>query len=158
MTDSDRTPSARRSFLRGIVQTAAAVVGALVLHPPTVSAVVAPAPPGQAELTPIRPEPAHIHLPGGYHEKFRIPDTAGYTALWNRFRDSLSAEQWRLYSELERIDGARHIAESDAYVEELARHFPQLAPAIRCVAWHVMEAKLSDYGVCCAHPWEDVLA
>ena len=158
MNTTDRTPAARRSFLRGAIQTAAAAAGALFLQPAPVSAVVAPAPPGQAEPTPIRPEPAHIHLPGGVHEKFRIPDTAEYLALSRRFVDSLTPEQWRLHSELDRIDGARRDAETDQYVEELARHFPQLAPAIRCVAWHVMEAKFSDYGVCCAHPWEAVTA
>ena len=114
MTDTDRTPAARRSFLRGLIQTAAAAAGALFLHPAPVSAVVAPAPPGQLKPTPIRPEPTHIHVAGGYHEKFRIADMAEYTALWDRFRDSLSPEQWRMYSELDRIDGARHIAESDA--------------------------------------------
>ena len=96
MNEQNRTTDARRSFLRGILQTAAAAAGALFLSPPPASAVVAPAPPGQAEPTPIRPEPAHIHLPGGYHEKFRIPDTAEYTALYDRFRDSLSPEQWRM--------------------------------------------------------------
>ena len=151
MTDTDRTPAARRSFLRGIIQTAAAAAGALVLHPTTAEAGVGPAPPGQAEPTPIRPEPAHIHVAGGYHEKFRIPDTAEYL-------DSLGAEQWQMYEELDRIDGARHIAESDAYVEELARHFPQLAPAIRCVAYHVVEERLDDYGTCCAPPWEELPA
>ena len=158
MNEQNRTTDARRSFLRGILQTAAAAAGALFLSPPPASAVVAPAPAGQLEPTPIRPEPAHIHLPGGYHEKFRIPDTAEYLALSRRFVDSLTPEQWRLHSELDRIDGARRDAETDQYVEELARHFPQLAPAIRCVACHVMEAKFSDYGVCCAHPWEDVPA
>ena len=158
MTDTDRIPAARRSFLRGIVQTAAGAAGALFLSPPPVSAVVAPAPPGQAEPTPIRPEPAHIHVAGGYHDKFRIPDTAEYLALSNRFRDSLSPEQWRMYFDLEKIDGAREVAESDQFVEELARHFPQLAPAIRCVASHVWEQKLGDRGTCCAHPWEDVPA
>ena len=158
MNDQNRTPAARRSFLRGLIQTAAAAAGALFLHPAPVSAVVAPAPPGQLKPTPIRPEPTHIHVAGGYDEKFRIADMAEYTALWDRFRDSLSPEQWRLYSELDRIDGARHIRESDIYVEELARHFPHLAPAIRCVAWHLWEQKLADRGVCCAHPWEDVPA
>ena len=46
-------------------------------------------------------------------------------------------------------------AKSDQFVEELARHFPQLAPAIRCVAWHLWEQKLADRGVCCAQPWEE---
>ena len=158
MTDQHRTPAARRSFLRGLIQTAAAAAGALFLHPATVSAVVAPAPPGQLEPTPLRPEPAHIHLPGGYHEKFRIPDTAERTALWYRFRDSLSEEQWRMYFDLEKIDGARRSNETDQYVEELARHFPQLAPAIRCVANHLWEQELADRGVCCAHPWEEEAA
>ena len=87
-----------------------------------------------------------------------FPDSPERTALWRRFRDSLSPEQWAMYFELERIDGARHTAESDAFVEELARHFPQLAPAIRCVANHLWEQKLADRGTCCAHPWEDVTA
>ena len=46
MTDQHRTPTPRRSFLRGVVQTAAAAAGALFLHPTPASAVVAPAPPG----------------------------------------------------------------------------------------------------------------
>ena len=156
MNDTNGAPElARRGFLGHVIRTAAAVAGALFLQPAPASAVVAPAPPGQAEPTPIRPEPAHIHVAGGYHEKFRIPDTAEYLALSNRFRDSLSEEQWRMYFDLEKIDGARHIRESDIYVEELARHFPHLAPAIRCVAWHLWEQKLADRGVCCAHPWAE---
>ena len=156
MNQTDRTPAARRSFLRGVVQTAAAAAGALLLHPAPASAAVAPAPAGQAEPIPLRPEPFHIHVAGGYHEKFRIPDTAEYLALRRRFTDSLSREQLDLYFTLDKIDGARRSNETDQHVEELARHLPQLAPAIRCVAWHVMEAKYSDYGVCCAHPWEPV--
>ena len=87
-----------------------------------------------------------------------FPDSPERTALWHRFRDSLTPEQWRMYFDLERIDGERHTAESDAFVEELARHFPQLAPAIRCVANHLWEQKLADRGTCCAHPWEGVPA
>ena len=155
MTDTDRTPAARRSFLRGLIQTAAAAAGALFLHPAPASAVVAPSPPGQAEPTPIRPEPVHVHVAGGYHEKFRIPDIAERIGLYRRFRDSLSPEQWRMYFDLERFDGAREVAESDQFVEELARHFPQLAPAIRCVASHVWEQKLDDRGTCCGHAWEE---
>ena len=52
MTNTDRTPAARRSFLRGLVQTAAAAAGALFLHPSPASAVLATAP---AAPTPTLP-------------------------------------------------------------------------------------------------------
>ena len=87
-----------------------------------------------------------------------FPDSPERTALWQRFRDSLTPEQWRMYFDLERIDGNRHIDETDAFVEELCRHMPLLAPAIRCVAWHLLEQKLADRGTCCEHPWEAVPA
>ena len=155
MTDTQRTPGhARRGFLRGAVQSAVAGVAALFLHPAPAVAVVAPARP-VSEPIPLRPEPAHIHPAGGLHEKFRVPDSAEYLALSRRFTDSLNDEQRRMHFDLDRIAGARHTAESDAFVEELCRHMLLMAPAIRCVANHLWEQKLADQGTCCAHPWEE---
>ena len=116
--------------------------------------MVAPARPA-AEPIRLRSEPARVHLAGGLHEKFRIPDSAEYLALARRYVDSLSPEQRRMHFDLERINGARETAETDAFVEELCRHMPLMAPAIRCVAYHVVEERLDDYGTCCAHPWEE---
>ena len=105
-------------------------------------------------MTPIRPARVHVHLAGVLPEKFRIPHDAEYFALSRHFRDSLSREQWDMSFKLDVLDGNRHTAETDAYVEELCRPMPLMAPAIRCVAWHLIEQKLADRGTCCAHPWE----
>ena len=159
MNTTDRTPTARRSFLRGVIQTAAAAAGALFLQPASASAVVAPVPAGQLEPTPIRPEPAHIHLPGGMHEKFRGDDDLFEEGgLEDRIEAMLPPEGRGLVIEYSDRRTTSLVNEQDRFVEELARHFPQLAPAIGCVAYHVNEGRLDDDGVCCAHPWEDVLA
>ena len=138
-------------------RTAAAVTGALFLQPAPASAAVTPSPLGSAKPTPLRPAPTHVHLPGGMREKFRLDrDLADEIALEDRLVVTLTAEQRRIFFDHDARRGASVTREQDRFVEELARHFPQLAPAIRCVAYHVTEERLGDEGTCCAHPWEDV--
>ena len=42
-----------------------------------------------------------------------------------------------------------HGAENDLHVAELCRHLPGLAPAIRLVWMHVLDARLDRVGACC---------
>ena len=42
-----------------------------------------------------------------------------------------------------------HGAENDFHVAELCRHLPGLAPAIRLVWMHVLDARLDRVGACC---------
>ena len=42
-----------------------------------------------------------------------------------------------------------HGAENDFHVAELCRHLPGLAPAIRLVWMHVLDARLERVGACC---------
>jgi len=42
-----------------------------------------------------------------------------------------------------------HGAENDLHVNELCRHLPGLAPAIRLVWAHVLDARLDRVGSCC---------
>jgi len=42
-----------------------------------------------------------------------------------------------------------HGAENDFHVAELCRHLPGLAPAIRLVWAHVIDARLDRVGACC---------
>ncbi len=42
-----------------------------------------------------------------------------------------------------------HGAENDFHVAELCRHLPGLAPAIRLVWAHVIDARLDQVGICC---------
>ena len=42
-----------------------------------------------------------------------------------------------------------HGAENDFHIAELSRHLPGLAPAIRLVWMHVLDARLDRVGACC---------
>jgi hypothetical protein len=69
-----------------------------------------------------------------------------------RLKATLTPEQRQLWLE---ADSERGDAACDREVflfEELARHLPAVAPAIRALSGHIFEQKLSDVGKCCELP------
>jgi hypothetical protein len=66
---------------------------------------------------------------------------------------TLDASQWELVRRLVSLSQEGLIArECDAgvvRVEEMARHFPAMAPAIRVVGEHLLEQQAPDVGKCC---------
>ena len=57
----------------------------------------------------------------------------------DRLMAGLSAEQHRLFSDYESDANARWVDRENAIVDSLARHFGDLAPAIRATAEHVVD-------------------
>ena len=49
--------------------------------------------------------------------------------------------------------GEMHGAENDLRIAELCRHAPGLAPAIRLLWAHVLDARLDRVGTCCMDIW-----
>jgi hypothetical protein len=78
---------------------------------------------------------------------------ARYYALADTFRASLSPEQVAIYVELDVLGGERTTAEQDRFVEQLAEHFPGIAPAIRALT----DGSHGDVsgGSCCEY-WRSV--
>ena len=152
MNDQNRTPAARRSFLRGLIQTAAAATGALFLHPAT-AAVASPVCP--AELTPMRTvgqaaPVATVYLAECFHAKYASGvDRSEFMRLSAEFQRELTHEQWSTHDRLISMEGNLSIDAEDQFVDELCRHFPGMAPAIRAVAYHLCEQRLDERGACC---------
>lgn len=87
-----------------------------------------------------------------FHDKFReAADTDRYTRAVKALHAVLDEEQRALLRTVDRHSGDGWTAEQDRFVDELCRHFPGLAPAIRAVAWHHLDQQdPSDVGECCA--------
>ena len=153
MNDTNGTPElARRGFLGHVARTAAAVSGALFLHPASV-AVASPVRP--AEATPMTmvgqtvPVPT-VHPAECFHAKYASGvDRAEFMRLSREFQRELTREQWTKHDRLVNMEGDLSMDAEDQFVDELCRHFPGLAPAIRYVAYHLGEQRLTDIGVCC---------
>jgi hypothetical protein len=71
----------------------------------------------------------------------------------------LSSEQYRLVRELVSLETDAPIRglldETDRLVDGLAQHFPNLAPAIRAVARHVIYDGVDPSAPCCSRAWFD---
>jgi hypothetical protein len=108
-----------------------------------------------ADSGPMMVNVTHIHHAG--LSKFRrAEDTRLQEQLWSELKATLSPEQLALALALDDVQCRCRDHETDDYVEDLARHFPAWAPAIRCVAWHVCERDMSgEPRTCCEHKWPD---
>ena len=69
--------------------------------------------------------------------------------LARRRRAELTEEQWEMHERLAQLDAAARHAEEDRLLEEMARHLPGVAPAIRAVTAHLIEQRAADVGSCC---------
>jgi hypothetical protein len=84
----------------------------------------------------------------------RLPDA--YDEL-HRLEQELDAlvphEVWSLHDDIVNRAVYRSYDEQNVFIDELCRHFPGLAPAIRYIAYHhISEQRLADRGTCCAGP------
>jgi hypothetical protein len=62
-----------------------------------------------------------------------------YDELRARFHATLTEEQRGMDNRLSDLHGDYWMSEQDYFVDEMCWHFPGLAPAIRSIAWHVIE-------------------
>ena len=161
MNNTNGTPElARRGFVGHVVRTAAAITGALFLQPTPASAAVAsptrpPEPIAMRTLGQATPAPT-VHPAECFHQKYASgADRSEFMRLSDELRRELTHEQWVKHDRLVDMEGNLSIDEEDQFVDELCRHFPGMAPAIRAVAYHLGEQRLADIGVCCG---EDVPA
>ena len=130
----------RRSLLGKGAAAGAALAAAAVALPAAVTHAAEQVP---ADVT--------GHTGECFHKVYkRQVDRSGLDALNERFMASLTDEQRRMYLDISSDDGNGWCDEQAAFVEEVARHFPGLAPAIRAVAYHhLFEQRLDERGVCC---------
>jgi hypothetical protein len=73
-----------------------------------------------------------IHGPYCFHELRRAPELAPeLERLQDEFSARVDHETWLLHDRIVNLATDRAYDEQNAFVDELARHFPGLAPAIR---------------------------
>jgi hypothetical protein len=142
MSDNHRT--SRRTALK--VPAALAAAFALPLGTPKATEAAE----ALLELA-ANPAPPACHPLLCFHDKYRNPeDSKEYGEIYDALRATLNAEQRELLFKLDSASGNDWIVEQDRFVDELVRHFPGLAPAIRAVAWHHLNDQLpADAGACC---------
>jgi hypothetical protein len=105
--------------------------------------------PAAAVLAPAIAEASEeeiVHTTGCFHRKYSRP---GDRDELDRLRAAFDAtgpteEQRSLHIEMQDKLGEVLDEEYDRFVEGLERHLPGLAPAIRLVAYHVIEAGFRD--------------
>jgi hypothetical protein len=124
--------------------------------PPILAAALA-LPLGNAAAEATEPaEPEIVHPAMCFHDKYRSPVTAHeYIEAEHRFSAMLSPAQYSAWRELENLHFEHRVSEEDSFIDELCRHFPGLAPAIRAVAYHVMDTRFVDRGSCCDDDEDD---
>ncbi len=66
-----------------------------------------------------------------------------------KFRASVHPDVWKMHVELEELEGEARFENMMLHVEELCRHFPGLAPAIRVMWMHVLDERMDRLGRCC---------
>ena len=77
-----------------------------------------------------------------------LADLDTLTAIQRPFEATLTEEQRKVYREIESQRNEFFTLSADVWVQELARHFPGLAPAITAVWLHVNETS-NEPGTCC---------
>ena len=66
-----------------------------------------------------------------------------------RLRAALTDEQEEIYQEVEEEQNLHWTEDEAELVNEITRHLPGLAPAIRLIGAHVVETNSSERGACC---------
>jgi hypothetical protein len=69
--------------------------------------------------------------------------------LARRLRAELTEGQWEMHERLLELNATALHEDEDRRVEELARHLPGAAPAIRVLAEHLISQDAADVGACC---------
>jgi hypothetical protein len=107
--------------------------------------------PAAAVVAHAADEPEVVHTMGCFHRVWARPaDREELDRLQAAFdATGPSEEQRRLNTRIQDALGEVFDEEYDRFIAERARHLPAAGPAIRLLAFHVIEAKLDDVGACC---------
>ncbi len=74
---------------------------------------------------------------------------AKYREVSERFRASVHPDVWKMFCEVEELDGEMRFESMMLHVEELCRHLPGLAPTLRVMWMHVLDERNDRVGRCC---------
>jgi len=66
------------------------------------------------------------------------------------FREAVHPKIWELHMAVVEQGHLTNEATIDLHINELFRHFPGLAPALRLAWVHVLDCRLDRVGTCCA--------
>ena len=66
-----------------------------------------------------------------------------------QFRDAVHPKMWELHMGLIEQAHLTNEATIDLHINELCRHFPGLAPAMRLAWVHILDTHLDRVGACC---------
>jgi hypothetical protein len=76
-----------------------------------------------------------------------------YEVASARLRAALNDEQWALHQavlfELDSVEGTQARENEESLINDIARHFPGMGPAVRAVGAHVAETYPAHRGSCC---------
>jgi hypothetical protein len=86
-----------------------------------------------------------------FHRTYGAEPTVEHRAAWELLLNSGPAIRAAAFT-LDREIGNGWLDEQGRFVEDLCRHFPGLAPAIRAVAYHLAETREEERQACC---WPD---
>jgi hypothetical protein len=101
-------------------------------------------------------DPEIVHPAMCFHDKYAVPcDRPAWLNAMAELRTQLTPEQWALHCQISDMEVVHRGYEHDLFIEELCRHFPGLAPAIRAVAYHVDDTRFSEMGSCCHYDEDD---
>ncbi len=93
------------------------------------------------------PIPADVAEALGAYDDARAKANAADDA----FGPSVHPDVWKMHVEVMELEGAAHFENTRLHVEELCRHFPGLAPAIRVMWMHVLDERMDRLGRCCTN-------
>jgi hypothetical protein len=86
------------------------------------------------------------------HDDDKMARRAEEDQLDRRLRAELTEGQWQMHERLLELNATALHEDEDLRLEELARHLPGVAPAIRVLAEHLIEQRAADVGSCCTAP------
>lgn len=149
---ADRPKFTRRTAIAATAAaTTAAVAGPQTAHAVAEASGAIQAPPAVATLLSItsaapfevgrRPIPCRSICPEALERIVQLDD---------ELRAAASPAAYAMHGELLELHLEDYTHSHERMIEELARHLPGLAPAIRAVVDHLWEQPGADVGVCCA--------
>ena len=90
--------------------------------------------------------------PNDHDTAERAPANAEEDRLARQLRAELTEEQWEMHERLVELNAVALHEDEDRRVEEMARHLPGVAPAIRVLGEHLISQGSAEVGSCCAGP------
>ncbi len=70
-------------------------------------------------------------------------------ALEERFRATVHPDIWKMHVEIDELEAEARFESMMLHVEELCRHLPGLAPALRLTWTHIIDTRTENVGRCC---------